>query len=167
MKAFIYMIICLSFCSELIQCSCLSYGHSCWGAHGKKRSGRIESDDPQQNDRWALFKLIQDENDKVYGKDNIAKVQVDDSLEYNDKRDPSNFLNALRKRNIPLIILNTVDDVGLPQKIQKFETSTVARKRRSYTGQTDAAPIQTSGGINITTNKPSDSASFEHKHFSS
>lgn len=40
--------------------SCLSYGHSCWGAHGKRSSNdRIDAE--QQPDRWAMFKLIQDE----------------------------------------------------------------------------------------------------------
>lgn len=42
--------------------SCLSYGHSCWGAHGKKRSDRIETDDSQYlDDRWALFRVVQNE----------------------------------------------------------------------------------------------------------
>lgn len=42
--------------------SCLSYGHSCWGAHGKRSSNdRIGIDSEQQPDRWAIFKLIQDE----------------------------------------------------------------------------------------------------------
>lgn len=41
--------------------SCLSYGHSCWGAHGKRSSNdRIDSEQ-QPADRWAMFKLMQDE----------------------------------------------------------------------------------------------------------
>lgn len=40
--------------------SCLSYGHSCWGAHGKRSSNDRTEPEPQQ-DRWALFKLIQNE----------------------------------------------------------------------------------------------------------
>ncbi|XP_055322959.1 neuropeptide CCHamide-1-like isoform X2 [Sitodiplosis mosellana] len=160
MKAVIYMIICLSFCSELIHCSCLSYGHSCWGAHGKRSSNDRSEPEPQQ-DRWALFRLMQEENDKVFGRDRIARVSADDSLDYNAKRVSNNFLNALRKRNLPLVILNAIDDVALPQEIQKpFEPSTT-RKRRSYSGaRNDVSRIR------ATTNKPNDSASPEYKYFS-
>lgn len=43
--------------------SCLSYGHSCWGAHGKRSSNvdRIESEQQPADQRWAMFKLMQDE----------------------------------------------------------------------------------------------------------
>lgn len=40
--------------------SCLSYGHSCWGAHGKRSSNDRTEPEPLQ-DRWALFKVNQDE----------------------------------------------------------------------------------------------------------
>lgn len=73
---------------------------------------------------------------------------------------PSNFLSALRKRNLPLVLLNTVDDVDLPQGIQKPFASSAARKRRSYTGARNDA-----SGIQATTDKPNDSASPEHNYF--
>ncbi|XP_037026298.1 uncharacterized protein LOC119067431 [Bradysia coprophila] len=42
---------------EYIQGSCLSYGHSCWGAHGKRANGP-----PRQLGRWALVKIVPDKN---------------------------------------------------------------------------------------------------------
>lgn len=40
--------------------SCLSYGHSCWGAHGKRSSNDL-SNNEQKADRWAVFRAIQDQ----------------------------------------------------------------------------------------------------------
>lgn len=40
--------------------SCLSYGHSCWGAHGKRSSNGL-SNNEQKVDRWAVFRAIQDQ----------------------------------------------------------------------------------------------------------
>lgn len=40
--------------------SCLSYGHSCWGAHGK-RSSNDRAEPESLQDRWALFKVNQNE----------------------------------------------------------------------------------------------------------
>lgn len=44
--------------------SCLSYGHSCWGAHGK-RSGPPHVKPDQEdtdilNNRWELIKIFKD-----------------------------------------------------------------------------------------------------------
>lgn len=44
--------------------SCLSYGHSCWGAHGK-RSGppeeKLMEQIPDENsNRWEIIKILQD-----------------------------------------------------------------------------------------------------------
>lgn len=70
-------------------------------------------------------------------------------------------MNALRKRNLPLVILNTVDDVALPQEIQKPFAASTARKRRSYSSVRNDA----SGIMRATKNKPNDSASPQYKYF--
>lgn len=53
--------------------SCLSYGHSCWGAHGKRamndivknadgiRSPNNRIEDYSKQNRWAIFKMMRDE----------------------------------------------------------------------------------------------------------
>lgn len=51
--------------------SCLSYGHSCWGAHGK-RSGpplvKSDDSDPESvpSNRWELIKMLQNKVIEVY-----------------------------------------------------------------------------------------------------
>ncbi|XP_041762149.1 uncharacterized protein LOC121588367 [Anopheles merus] len=85
-RGFIVFIILVSVCSKQIKGSCLSYGHSCWGAHGKRagQPGHIASSDvpgavqfqPQQQldqshplpaalngaERWALIRVLPEKN---------------------------------------------------------------------------------------------------------
>lgn len=43
----------------LIAASCLSYGHSCWGAHGKRSYvPQRELNPGEPSDRWAIFKFM-------------------------------------------------------------------------------------------------------------
>lgn len=66
--SFIFMLVfCFASCAAG---SCLSYGHSCWGAHGKRSGGnfgssnlRVDEDNkniilPLVNDQWMLSPLI-------------------------------------------------------------------------------------------------------------
>lgn len=48
-----------------IKASCLSYGHSCWGAHGKRSGAPTEKliepiPDENANSRWEIIKILQD-----------------------------------------------------------------------------------------------------------
>ncbi|XP_075231124.1 neuropeptide CCHamide 1 isoform X2 [Lycorma delicatula] len=57
------MILPPSICSLALLCylaasaagSCLSYGHSCWGAHGKRSGGGVALDD--EDTRWFISRL--------------------------------------------------------------------------------------------------------------
>nr|QHB80535.1 CCHamide 1 transcript a [Carabus violaceus] len=62
-------IVLLVFCfAECAAGSCLKYGHSCWGAHGKRNGApingngpmlRVREDGPMVNTRWYLSRLVQ------------------------------------------------------------------------------------------------------------
>ncbi|CRK92373.1 CLUMA_CG005917, isoform A [Clunio marinus] len=49
---------------KFIDASCLSYGHSCWGAHGKRSFiPQREYKPSQPSDRWALFQMLPEKDD--------------------------------------------------------------------------------------------------------
>lgn len=55
----------LSSFEQKIKASCLSYGHSCWGAHGKRSGAPTEKlieqiPDENANSRWEIIKILQD-----------------------------------------------------------------------------------------------------------
>ncbi|XP_063705314.1 uncharacterized protein LOC134834527 [Culicoides brevitarsis] len=67
LKTFLW-IMCLIFCYiHVTRASCLSYGHSCWGAHGKRSGAPTEKlieqiPDETANNRWEIIKILQDKN---------------------------------------------------------------------------------------------------------
>ncbi|XP_049280728.1 uncharacterized protein LOC125762561 [Anopheles funestus] len=83
LRASVAIIVLISICLKQVQGSCLSYGHSCWGAHGKRAGppGRTASGDAVQfqpqplldqsnslpaaltgAERWALVKVLPEKN---------------------------------------------------------------------------------------------------------
>ncbi|KAF7285163.1 hypothetical protein GWI33_011702 [Rhynchophorus ferrugineus] len=78
--------------------SCLSYGHACWGGHGK-RSGdeapfartnvAVPSDDPDARAKWFLSKLITPLELRYYG-----KKETDTT---NGRSDVQDLLNEMEK----------------------------------------------------------------------
>ncbi|KYB29079.1 uncharacterized LOC103315160 precursor [Tribolium castaneum] len=52
-------VIVIFFCfAECAAGSCLSYGHACWGAHGK-RNGHVPVREPSRDSGWFLSRLVQ------------------------------------------------------------------------------------------------------------
>uniref|UniRef100_A0A182VPW9 Uncharacterized protein n=1 Tax=Anopheles minimus TaxID=112268 RepID=A0A182VPW9_9DIPT len=83
LRALVAIVVLICVCLKHVQGSCLSYGHSCWGAHGKRAGppGRSASGDAVQfqpqplldqsnplpaaltgAERWALVKVLPDKN---------------------------------------------------------------------------------------------------------
>ncbi|XP_059620881.1 uncharacterized protein LOC132264634 isoform X2 [Phlebotomus argentipes] len=65
MKVILGLLILISLYKDSVEGSCLSYGHSCWGAHGKRSSSRVLPRPPPHINlptRWALLKIIPDKN---------------------------------------------------------------------------------------------------------
>ncbi|XP_044258587.1 uncharacterized protein LOC123007383 isoform X2 [Tribolium madens] len=59
-------VIVIFFCfAECAAGSCLSYGHACWGAHGKRNS-HVPVRDPSRDSTWFLSKLVQSPLDVRY-----------------------------------------------------------------------------------------------------
>lgn len=57
-----FQIIVVSFCLfGLVRGSCTSYGHSCWGAHGKRSNPPLRKND----DNWKILKIVTDNNDQL------------------------------------------------------------------------------------------------------
>ncbi|KAK5650371.1 hypothetical protein RI129_001400 [Pyrocoelia pectoralis] len=81
------ILVILIFCfAECAAGSCLSYGHSCWGGHGK-RSGTTNNDvkdsvDPLSDTKWVLSRLLQPSFDiRKWKTQNDAGVQKHSNLE--------------------------------------------------------------------------------------
>ncbi|XP_055683926.1 neuropeptide CCHamide-1 [Lutzomyia longipalpis] len=65
MKLILSLLLVISLYKDSVEGSCLSYGHSCWGAHGKRSPPRVLPRPPPHINlptRWALLKIIPDKN---------------------------------------------------------------------------------------------------------
>ncbi|GAB0092382.1 hypothetical protein DMENIID0001_073720 [Sergentomyia squamirostris] len=65
MKFILGLLILISLYKDSVEGSCLSYGHSCWGAHGKRSPARALPRLPPHINlppRWAFLKIIPDKN---------------------------------------------------------------------------------------------------------
>ncbi|CAH0778462.1 unnamed protein product [Bemisia tabaci] len=53
----LYLLVLASACIAAVSGSCLNYGHSCWGAHGK-RSGSGSGSEDVSLDNWLISRLL-------------------------------------------------------------------------------------------------------------
>ncbi|XP_055716232.1 uncharacterized protein LOC129810028 [Phlebotomus papatasi] len=94
MKLILGLLILISLYKDSVEGSCLSYGHSCWGAHGKRSSQRVLPRPPPHINlptRWALLKIIPDKN--IF--EMRTKVQGNTADRVNDSR----FFRSLSPTN--------------------------------------------------------------------
>uniref|UniRef100_A0A336MM01 CSON003140 protein n=2 Tax=Culicoides sonorensis TaxID=179676 RepID=A0A336MM01_CULSO len=143
-------IMCLIFCYvQVTQASCLSYGHSCWGAHGK-RSGPppdeklVEQVPDENSNRWQIIKILQDKNGfpirKNYRKSmnlyRLGKIDevpqpyiqlIPDDFRSDDQPRPVEALVETNNPDANEMLVNTVFDESLAAKpghrVSKFYKS--------------------------------------------
>ncbi|KAJ6639719.1 hypothetical protein Bhyg_12466, partial [Pseudolycoriella hygida] len=58
--------------------SCLSYGHSCWGAHGKRAGPPRQLGRMGLSERWALVKFVPDKSNDNTQRHAAADSQIND-----------------------------------------------------------------------------------------
>jgi len=109
---------------EYIHGSCLSYGHSCWGAHGKRAGPPRQLGRMGLSERWALVKFVPDKNDN-----NQRHIPTDSQ---NNEENAPIFDN-------PAFAFNTEDENQQHEENKQVDGQLVIKPslRRSYSTDTD------------------------------
>lgn len=148
--AIVIVVFCLAECAAG---SCLQYGHSCWGAHGKRNGGgagggtsggliRIRGDDPGvgrlANTRWYLSRLVQAPADLRLWQDErdrhimVTRNSQDRHIQNDSETDSDNGKRLEDPEDSPAMDINPDESDSDEVVLMEEPTTSLGQKLRLY-----------------------------------